>query len=203
MVHFEIRPMPDPVELIPESYFKPLDLQATFARVAPLEVDIGVGEGSFLLAMAQRHPERNFLGVERLLGRVRKMCRRAARDGLENVRVLRVENSYAVRFLLPPESVSTFHILFPDPWPKRRHWPRRLIQSDFLDAIFIALKSDGELRIKTDDAPYFEHIRSIVQARENFREECWPNETDEPQTDFERRFAARGLPIYRLRLVKV
>jgi tRNA (guanine-N7-)-methyltransferase len=202
MVHFEVCPMPDTVELIPESYFIPLDLQAAFARNAPLEVDIGAGEGSFLLAMAQRHPERDFLGVERLLGRVRKMCRRAARDHLQNVRVLRLENSYTVRFLLPRESVSTFHILFPDPWPKRRHWPRRLIQPDFLDAIFVALKAGGELRIKTDDAPYFAHIRAVAGTHEHLREEIWPADIDEPSTDFERGFVARGLPIYCLRLVK-
>src|SRR5205823_5514425 len=103
----------------------------------------------------------------------------------------------------PPESVSKFHVLFPDPWPKRRHWRRRLIQPEFLDAIAAALVAGGELRIKTDDAPYFEHIGTMLGARQDFREEPWPDELDEPTTDFERGFVVRSLPIYRVRLVKV
>ena len=197
---------PNAIELIPENYFAPLDIAVAFGRASPprpLEVDVGAGEGSFLLAIAQRHPERNFLGIERLLGRVRKICRRAERFGLENVRVLRLENSYAVRYMLPPRSVSKFHVSFPDPWPKRRHWRRRLIQPEFLDAIAAALVTSGELRIKTDDAPYFEHIRAVLSAQRDFCEHPWPNEEDEPVTDFERGFVARGLPIYRVRLVKI
>lgn len=208
------------IELSPSDYFTALDIVEVFrARAeAPLEVDIGSGDGSFLVEMAERHPERNFLGLERLLGRVRKTCRRAARLGLDNVRVLRIENAYAVRHLLPPGSVSTFHILFPDPWPKRRHWRRRLIQPPFLDALAHALHPGGELRIKTDDAPYFAHIRAAIAERAQlFRELPWPetpevgeanadadgnSNADDPLTDFERRFVARGLPIYRARLVK-
>lgn len=195
-------PETESIELIPADYFKPLDISAAFARHAPLEVDVGSGEGSFLLALAQQRSNHNFLGIERLLGRVRKTCRRAARLGLENVRILRLENSYSVRFMMPPSSVTTFHILFPDPWPKRRHWRRRLIQPDFLDAVSAALVTHGELRIKTDDAPYFAYIREVLKARSDFRETMWPDEEEYPQTDFERGFVARGLPIYRVRLVK-
>src|SRR5207302_10439586 len=105
--------------------------------------------------------------------------------------------------MLPPESVATFHILFPDPWPKRRHWRRRLIQPEFLDAVSAALALGGELRIKTDDAPYFEHIREVLKPRTDFREIAWPDDDAEyPQTDFERGFVARGMPIHRVRLVK-
>src|SRR5215210_6250198 len=96
------------IELVPEDYFQPLNRAAIFARSdAPLEVDVGSGDGSFLVAMAERYPERNFLGIERLVGRVRKTCRRAAQRGLQNVRVLLIENAYAVRHLLERESVST------------------------------------------------------------------------------------------------
>lgn len=191
------------LEIAPADYFQPLDLAAIFGRAAPLEVDIGSGEGAFLVAMAQRHPERNFLGIEKLLGRVRKTCRRARTLGVENVRVLRVDSAFAARVLLPRGAVSVAHILFADPWPKRRHWRRRLIQPDFLDALSGALAAGGELRIKTDDAPYFQHIRKALENRTDLREAAWPEDSSEVRTDFEARFLALGLPIHRVRLVKV
>jgi tRNA (guanine-N7-)-methyltransferase len=190
-------------ELIPPSYFEPLQIERAFMRPADLEVDIGCGEGAFLVAMAARFPERNFLGVERLLGRIRKTCRRAAALNLENVRVLRLESFYTVRHLLPPGSVSVFHVMFPDPWPKRKHQRRRLVNDPFLDAIHAALSKDGELRLTTDDADYFAHMRRVGLARTDFETVPWPDDPGYPQTDFERGFRARGLPIHRLLLRKI
>ncbi len=115
--------------------------------------------GLFWSRWRRKHPERNYLGTERLLGRVRNTCRKAERAGVTNVRLLRVESAYVVRHLLPPGTVSRFYVLFPDPWPKRRHWPRRLIQPEFLDAAAMALTPGGELCIKTDDADYFRLYR--------------------------------------------
>lgn len=189
-----------PVEIIPEDYLSTLDLEACFGRSAPLEVDLGCGEGSFLLDRATRHPERNFLGVERLLGRVRNVCTRARHRHLENVRVLRLETSYTVHYLLPRRSVSVFHVLFPDPWPKRRHHRRRLIHPPFLEAAASALLENGELRIKTDHEDYFGHIRRVTGNHPGLIETRW--EDDDLLTDFETVFLARGLPIYRLRLLK-
>ena len=83
--------------------------------------------------MAQRFPKRNFLGIERLTKRVEKVRRKA--EKIENVRVLRADTLFAVRYLLPESSVETFYLLFPDPWPKRRHQFRRIFTRDFLDAI--------------------------------------------------------------------
>jgi tRNA (guanine-N7-)-methyltransferase len=145
------RAEPDALEFVPENYFAPVDVAGVFLRNAPLEVDVGCGEGAFTVAMAAKNPAHNFLGIERLLGRVRKVCRRAVRAGVGNVRLLRAENFYVVKLLLAPESVSVFHVMFPDPWPKRRHHRRRLINRDFLDAVRAALKPDGELRLTTDD----------------------------------------------------
>ena len=118
---------PDSVEFIPENYFVPLDLAVLFPHQpgAPLEVDLGSGDGTFLIALANSAPERNFLGVERLLGRVRRTCRYMARTGAVNARIIRVESHYLVRYLLPRASVSVMHVMFPDPWPKRKHQPKR------------------------------------------------------------------------------
>jgi tRNA (guanine-N7-)-methyltransferase len=190
---------PDSLETIPDNYFKPLDLDAVFAGLdgAPLEVDIGCGDGGFLVEMARQAPERRFLGVERLLGRVTKTTRRLARIGASNGRVIRVESHYLVRYLLPRRSVSIMHVMFPDPWPKRKHNHRRLIQTDFLDAVNEALVEGGELRLTTDDAPYFEHMREVFSVHPGFVEEPWSPGDDYPQTDFERHFRGLGLPIYR------
>jgi tRNA (guanine-N7-)-methyltransferase len=186
------------VELIPETYFAPIDLVATFGRIAPLEVDLGCGDGSFLCELAQRYPERNFLGVDKLAGRVAKTCRKVF--ALENVRVLKVEISYAARYLLPEESVKTFYLFFPDPWPKRRHHRRRLVTRDFLDSISRALVSRGSLRIATDQRDYFEQIERTVQNHSEF---MIVGDVDLPATKFERRFRQQGAPIYRLSLQKI
>lgn len=173
-----------------------------FPRPAPLEVDLGSGAGSFLVAMAAANPESNFLGVERLLHRVRKTCRAASRAGLSNVRVLRGEIDEAVGSRLPAESVAVFHLLFPDPWPKRRHHSRRLVNDFFLRAAWTALEKGGELRMATDDRDYFEKSQMLA-AQHPFQEEAWPESPGDRRTDFEERFVAEGRPIHRLRLRKI
>ena len=94
-------PVTAEIELIPADYFAPLDLAQVFPRPAPLEVDLGCGDGAFLVALAERFPERNFLGLEKLAGRVRRACKKASRLALPNVRVLRIESAYAIQYLLP------------------------------------------------------------------------------------------------------
>ena len=193
------------IELIPETYVAPLDLLAIFGRAAPLHVDLGCGDGLFLCELAQRYPDRNFLGVERLVGRVAKACRKA--DALDNVRILNVENSYAVRYLLPETSVKTFYLLFPDPWPKRRHQRRRIVKVDFLDSIHRALANDGFFRIATDQLDYFEQIRALAENHSGFAivdvNDASLTQIDLPITKFERRFREMNAPIYRFTLRKI
>jgi tRNA (guanine-N7-)-methyltransferase len=177
-----------------------LDLEKLFGRNAALHVDLGCGDGSFLCALAQRMPERNFLGTERLLGRIRAAARKATTIG--NVRLLQMESSYAVRYLFPPGSVEVFYLLFPDPWPKRRHWRRRIVNENFLRAINQALISGGTLHIATDCVDYFEKIKDIAQANPDFAAVDFTH-IDLPDTKFERKFRAQGVTIYRLELRKV
>jgi tRNA (guanine-N7-)-methyltransferase len=193
------------IELVPETYLAPLDLLTIFGRVAPLHVDLGCGDGSFLCELAQRQPDQNFLGTEKLIGRVAKVCRKAA--SLENVRVLNVESSYAVRYLLPEASVKTFHLLFPDPWPKRRHHRRRIVNVDFLNSVHRALEGEGVLRIATDQLDYFEQIHRVAADHSGFAMiDSNPSlarvDVDLPLTKFERRFREVNAPIYRLGLRK-
>jgi len=177
-----------------------LDPKNIFGRKAPLHVDLGCGDGSFICALAQRMPAKNFLGIERLLGRIRSAARKAA--SLPNVRLLRMESSYAVRYLLPAESVETFYLLFPDPWPKRRHWRRRIVTEDFLSAISQALVENGTFRIATDQREYFEKMKEMARANSNFAI-IEPTVADLPLTKFEKTFRAQGASIHWLELRKV
>lgn len=188
------------IELLPETYVAPLDLLAIFGRVAPLRVDLGCGDGSFLCELASRHPEINFLGIDRLVGRVAKASRKAA--ALENVCVLNAESSHAVGYLLPERSVETFYLLFPDPWPKRRHHRRRIVTPDFLDSIHRALANRGFFRIATDQLDYFEQIQRVAENHSGFAL-VDIDDAELPLTKFERRFSALGAPIHRLLLRKV
>jgi tRNA (guanine-N7-)-methyltransferase len=179
-----------------------LDWRALFDNDHPVELDLGAGDGGFALAYAQQHPEINLLAVERLLGRVRKIEKRAARAKMTNLRVLRLEFGYTVKYLLPPGSVSIAHIMFPDPWPKRRHWPRRLMQSEFVRDVTGALKPGGELRFTTDHAHYFETAQQAVtdaSVLQRAPEWDWFND---PKTDFQKTFDAEGRATHRARWIK-
>jgi len=176
-----------------------LDLDKIFGRKAPLHVDLGCGEGSFLCAQAQRMPDRNFLGIERLLNRIRTSARKAVT--LDNVRLLRMESSYAVRYLLPAESVETFYLLFPDPWPKRRHHQRRIVTPEFLNSIQVALQKNGSIHIATDDIDYFGKIKEIAESNPGFA--IGNADVDLPQSKFGRIFHEKGAPIQWLELRKV
>jgi tRNA (guanine-N7-)-methyltransferase len=164
-----------------------------------LQVDLGCGDGTFLFALAEQHPEKNFLGTERLLHRVKKACRKA--DKIDNMRVLRIETSYAVRYLLPAGSVEMFHLLFPDPWEKRRHHQRRIVGLEFLRAIHTALAPDGALRVVTDHRDYFDKIQEVAQRSGDFR--IAPNGAENyPASTFEEKFKQQKIDIYRLELWK-
>jgi tRNA (guanine-N7-)-methyltransferase len=187
------------LELIPQTYVAALDLLAIFGRRAPLQVDLGCGEGSFLCELARRQPEKNLLGIDKLAGRVQKACRKAAE--LQNVRFLNVESSYAVRYLLPESSVETFYLLFPDPWPKRRHHRRRIVTPEFLSSINVALEGNGTIYIATDHLDYFEEIERIARADPGLTA-VLPVAIDLPLTKFERQFRARDAAIHWLELRK-
>jgi tRNA (guanine-N7-)-methyltransferase len=189
------------VELVPELHIACLDIGRLFGRAAPLQVDLGCGDGSFLCELAAQFPDKNFLGIERLTKRVEKVRRKSVK--IENARVLGTDTLFAVRHLLPENSVETFYLLFPDPWPKRRHQQRRIFTGEFLDAVAAALEQSGVLRVATDHLDYFHQIERVSRAHSEF--EIVPRSRDEvliPSTKFERRFCEQGIPIYRLTLRK-
>lgn len=188
---------------MPDDYFRQVEKSELFPDERPLEVDLGCGDGSFLVAMARHHPQRNFLGVERLLGRVRKVCRKAEREGLANLKVLRLESRYTVEWLLAPASVARLHLLCPDPWPKARHHRRRLVQRDFLEAVERVLEPGGEFLFKTDHEEYFEWAGEEVAAFERLERLGWPDDAFfYPKTDFQVQWESEGKVLQSMRLRK-
>ena len=174
----------------------PEELTDWIRSAVRLEVDLGCARGKFLVEMAQAHPERSFLGIEWQPDRVARTQRKLERLELARSRVIQGEGLIAVREGLPEKSVDVLHVLFPDPWPKRRHHVRRLLRAEFFAAVRRVLKPGGRLRFRTDDRPYFEAVMELVATLPEWRE--IPEEAGEifPLTEFEQRFVDEGLPIY-------
>lgn len=173
----------------------PLPLDALFDPARPLEIEIGCGKGRFLTTRAVRSPETQYLGIERMLSRVRKLDKKACRLKLDNVRVLRLEAFYTFYYLLPPHRVRTVYVFFPDPWPKRRHSSRRLFSPLFLDALWTRLEIGGVVQVATDHPDYFAEIRKRLSADVRFREVPAMERAADEQTEFEQLFRGQGLPI--------
>lgn len=180
----------------PASYLDPLEWGSVFGRSAPVEIDVGCGKGNFLAWMAGTKPERNFLGVDRQLVRLRKVDKKVQRAGLTNVRLLRLEFSYVIAKLIPSASVTSYYVFFPDPWPKRRHEKKRLFNPEFIGELRRTLASGGTVNVATDNAPYFEQIVGLMSGFE--REPPVPL-PEEARTEFEKIFLAKGDPVYRAR----
>jgi len=175
------------------SILERLDLAKLFPKSQPLEVELGSGDGSFLVEYAARHSEGNFIGVERLLGRLRKLDRKGRRAGLTNLRGVRIESAYFLEYLLPPHSACALHVYFPDPWPKRKHRRHRLLNERFPALAAQALAPGGTVYLRTDDPPYFEQMTAVFAASPAFGPADTPAELAALQTDFERDFVARGI----------
>lgn len=174
-----------------------LDLETLFERRAPLELDLGCGRGRFLIARAAAHPEVNFIGIDRVLLRLRKLDRRAGDAGLPNIRMLCGDVANIVQAHIPAAAVTACYVYFPDPWPKRRHHSRRLLSTVFINQLERVLSPGGRVHVATDHMDYFEAIRRVWDADERFEsvEPYVPDDAEE--TDFGRMFRAEGRVIGR------
>jgi tRNA (guanine-N7-)-methyltransferase len=175
------------------SILEPMDTKAIFPVTQPLEVELGCGDGSFLLNYAKQHPGHNFIGVERLAGRIRKIDRKGRRSGLKNLRGVRIESSYFLEYLLPRQSAVALHVYFPDPWPKRKHWRHRFINERFPEIAKRALTPGGVVYLRTDHESYFVQMQGVFAANTTFRVVETPAELSALVTDFEQDFLKRGV----------
>lgn len=194
---------PYPNEFVPEDYYARLESEQIFENGNPLEVDLGAGDGSYTLALAEHYPERNFLAVERLLGRVQKISRRSKAMNLTNLQVLRLESGYTAEWLLPRHSVSRLHLVCPDPWPKAKHHRRRMIQNEFLETVTQLLVPGGVFIFKTDHEEYFEWAQESIEAFSKLEVTPFPEESFDPKSDFQLQWEAEGKSLQVLHCVSV
>jgi tRNA (guanine-N7-)-methyltransferase len=182
---------------------KRIELAQLFAPPQPLEVELGCGDASFLVEYARQNPGINFIGVERLLGRIQKLDKKGRRSGLTNTRGVRIESAYFLKHLLPPHCATALHIYFPDPWPKKKHRRHRLIGEHFPQLAGEVLAAGGTVFLRTDDSDYFQQMNEVFDAAKEFQKTETPAELAAITTDFERDFNAQGIPTlraaYRLR----
>jgi len=175
----------------------PLDLAAVFGREAPVTLEIGFGDGESLAEQAANHPQRNFLGTEVHRPGVGHLLREVERRGLENVRVSDHDAVELLEHYLAPGSLDCVQVFFPDPWHKKRHHKRRLIQPPFVRLLATRLRPGGRLHLATDWAEYAEHMIAVMEeCREWFAPDgpvpAPGRPPERPVTKFERRGERRG-----------
>lgn len=185
-----------------------LDLDEIFGRRAPRVLEIGFGNGDSLVQLASEDPATDFLGVEVHDPGIGH-CMIAARDaGVENLRLIGHDAIDVLQEQLADESLSRINLYFPDPWPKKRHHKRRIVQPAFLELCATRLAPDGSLHIATDWANYAEHIDEVLGASQYFecaerREHAGDQPLQRPPTKFERRGLKKGHRIFDWRFRKI
>ena len=171
---------------------RPLD----FDPARPLEVEVGCGRGRFLVARAKAHPECDFLGIERMLGRVRLFDGKCRRGGVANAHVLRLEALYTFHYLLPAHRARRVYVFFPDPWPKRKHHSHRLFGPLFLNALWKRLEIGGRVEFATDHREYYETVLGCFAADPRFRSVDPMPRPPEVWTEFETLFRSKGQQVH-------
>jgi tRNA (guanine-N7-)-methyltransferase len=172
------------------------DPRELFGRSAPLEIEIGSGRARFLVAAARACPAHDFLGLERSLAYYRVCRERVARSGLANTRALRADGRLFVESL-PPDSVRAFHVYFPDPWPKKRHRKRRLLDAVTLELLASRLEPEGTLRVATDHPGYGRAVRSLLETVPALEGLEWDALASPPPSSYELKYREEGRPIWR------
>ncbi len=144
-------------------------LGGLFPRRAPLALEIGCGIGDFILQRARQQPETNFLAIDIYNKGCLKTCRRLEQGGLDNVRVVRTEARYLLAHFCAPGELAAVYINCPDPWPKKRHRKRRLVNRDFLHSLLFYLAPDADFFFSSDIADYAEEVAAQIAALPGFR----------------------------------
>jgi tRNA (guanine-N7-)-methyltransferase len=197
----------EPIGLDVDALPRPIVWSELFGNDHPVEIEIGMGKGTFLTETAKAHPETNFLGIEYARWFWRYASDRLRRSECRNARTVRAEAGFFIAEHVAVDSVSVMHIYFPDPWPKKRHHKRRLIQPKFMPLLERVLKPDGgRVQIVTDHAEYFEQIEPTVR-QSNLRVVDYnrPESAGEGEfvgTNFERKYRREGRPFYAIAAVR-
>lgn len=182
---------------------EPLQLSAVFGRSAPVIVEIGFGNGQSLLAMAQQRPEQDFIGIEVHKPGVGALINDAQRTDVHNLRVFNADAIEVLRTAIPEQSLAGVQLFFPDPWHKKRHHKRRIVQAEFVELIASRLQLGGYFHMATDWEPYAEHMLEVMTASALFINQqagggYSPRPEYRPETKFEKRGVRLGHGVWDL-----
>ena len=180
-----------------------LDLDLEFKKRRPVSLDIGVGSGDTTLHMAKHHPENNYLAIEVHQPGVGSLIRRAQEAGLENIRVICHDVIEVLEYQLADNSLDQVCIFFPDPWPKKRHHKRRLVNERFLDLLIPKLRANARLHFASDWLDLAEHVLGVCEQHSGLsnlagKGSYSPRPHWRPLTRFERRGAGLNHQVYDL-----
>ncbi len=175
-------------------------IDAIFERSRPLALEIGCGIGDFIIQKAHQEPEVNFLAVDIYNKGCLKTCKKVDSSGMRNIRVMRMEARYLLHTCLAPESLSAVYINCPDPWPKKRHRGRRLVNREFLQVLLLYLKPGGALYFTTDFFDYAEDVAGSLFSLSGY-ENCQAvpasnHLPDYPLSKYMRRFLQEGSDLH-------
>lgn len=185
-----------------------LDLDSIFGRVAPRVLEIGFGNGETLVAQAAASPEMDFIGIEVHEPGVGHCLLQSQAAGISNLRLIRRDAIEALQILIPDNSLRRINLYFPDPWPKKRHHKRRILQHDFLQLAARKIEAGGTFHIATDWENYAEQIDALIASEDSFtlserRVHGGGDPLDRPTTKFERRGRRLGHKIWDWRLTRI
>jgi tRNA (guanine-N7-)-methyltransferase len=196
----------EPIGLEMESLTRPIIWPDLFGNDRPVELEIGMGKGTFITEQASARPETNFIGLEYARQYWRLSSDRLRRNRCLNARTFRAEAAFFFKEYLADGSLAVVHIYFPDPWPKKRHHKRRLIQEGFVKEIERVLQPGGRLQVVTDHADYFEQIERVVLASAlkpiEYNRPGSAAEGEFVGTNFERKYRREGRPFHAIAAMK-
>ncbi|MEP7068817.1 MAG: tRNA (guanosine(46)-N7)-methyltransferase TrmB [Usitatibacter sp.] len=179
----------------------PLDFAGLFGRKAPVVAEIGFGMGETTARLAAENPGVDYLAIEVHSPGVGSLLRQLGEGALENVRIVQHDAVEVVGHMVPPDSLAAIHVFFPDPWPKKRHHKRRLLQPEFVDLAASRLAPGGVLHVATDWQEYAEHVLAVLSASallRNTTQGFAPRPAHRPETKFERRGVNLGHGVWDL-----
>jgi tRNA (guanine-N7-)-methyltransferase len=186
------------VEFLPQ----PLDLNSLFPQIAPVSLEIGFGMGSSLLTMAQQAPEKNFLGIEVHRPGIGKVLHEIESLGIKNLKLICQDAKEVIDENILDSTIERILILFPDPWPKKRHNKRRLVQPEFIEKLSNKLQPEGLLHLATDWQPYAEHMMEVLEDNASLQNQNgagnYSHSPERPRTKFEARGERLGHGVWDL-----
>ncbi len=204
MSRIPLRPQPAGHEFV--DLKAPPDWDAVFGSKGPLELEIGCGAGGFALNHAKKHPEIRLVAFEWRKKFAREVAFRAEKNAVPNLRVIEADARTEIPLIFTPGSLSVVHVQFPDPWWKRAHFKRAVVQPEFSRFLFTLLKPGGRFDMRTDVEDRAQQMLAILEGAGFINPlgagTFHPYDPEEVPSTRERRYLASGQPVYRARLIR-